>query len=307
VNPEDTFELNENLTLFTPDNEPLTVTLQKVNLTRLSETVVGEITIQISVAAQQFLHEIDSEGRFNLWRGVIHGESSFDAEQPVQLKLRLSMAHFIGLYGVASRAQDIAHMLLHMSVYEQDAVFVQTESWFATAIFQDGADEVGSGPHTYTVWHGEVFGKIFVGAVRVLVDEDIPFRRVGEATMLQLTESAEGPMDWETTIDVRDEDDVCIVYGDFPGQVPAARELAVAEFLHRANAGLPLGNFEMDYTNLKIRFKMSIDVGGAAFDVGLVRNLILGNIYVFGDYINGIQAVIDGAAPFDAIQAIEGI
>jgi len=44
--------------------------------------------------------------------------------------------------------------------------------------------------------------------------------------------------------------------------VISSKRGAVAEFINRANYGIIIGNFEMDFADGEIRYKTSIDVQG---------------------------------------------
>ena len=71
----------------------------------------------------------------------------------------------------------------------------------------------------------------------------------------------------------------------FSHTVPDARRLEVAEFLHRVNYGLLLGNFEMDYDEGEIRFRTSL------MSEGPVPPDVLGR------YIQSPAAMLDRCAP----------
>jgi hypothetical protein len=47
-----------------------------------------------------------------------------------------------------------------------------------------------------------------------------------------------------------------------PAKAPEAARMAVAEFITRANYGLRIGNFEMDFSDGEVRYKSSIDFEG---------------------------------------------
>lgn len=54
---------------------------------------------------------------------------------------------------------------------------------------------------------------------------------------------------------------ICIA--SFRQTVPDARRLEAAEYLHRINYGLLLGNFEMDYDEGEVRFRTSLMAEGS--------------------------------------------
>ena len=88
--------------------------------------------------------------------------------------------------------------------------------------------------------------------------------------------------------------------------VPQKRISALAEFLTRANFGLPLGNFEIDINDGEFNFKNSIDVNGGELSVDMVKTLIVFLLECINRYLPGIRAVLAGEAAKSAIEAIDG-
>jgi hypothetical protein len=81
---------------------------------------------------------------------------------------------------------------------------------------------------------------------------------------------------------------------------------AVAEFLTRANYGLRIGNFEMDYSDGEIRYKSSLDFEGVELTPPLIRNAIYPAVQTMDRYLYGLMRVIyGGLTPFEAIEAVE--
>lgn len=81
---------------------------------------------------------------------------------------------------------------------------------------------------------------------------------------------------------------------------------AVAEFLTRANYGLPLGNFELDMNDGELNFKNSVDVNGGELTSDMVKTLITFSLECVNRYLPGLRDVLDGTAPQQAIEAIDG-
>jgi hypothetical protein len=48
----------------------------------------------------------------------------------------------------------------------------------------------------------------------------------------------------------------------------------VAEFLTRANSGMVIGNFELDFADGEIRYKTSIDVEGDKLSYAIIKRLV---------------------------------
>jgi hypothetical protein len=81
----------------------------------------------------------------------------------------------------------------------------------------------------------------------------------------------------------------------------------VAEYLTRANYGLYIGNFEMDYTDGEIRYKSSIDVENTELVPAVIHNVVYPSVYMMDCYLPGIMEVIyANAVPAEAIKKIEG-
>jgi hypothetical protein len=91
--------------------------------------------------------------------------------------------------------------------------------------------------------------------------------------------------------------------------VKASEELrqAVAEFVTRANYGLRIGNFELDFSDGEIRYKSSLDFEDAALTPVLIRNAIYPAVQTMDRYLPGLMSVIyGGRLPAEAIVDIEG-
>lgn len=106
-------------------------------------------------------------------------------------------------------------------------------------------------------------------------------------------------------IQMRD-DDALSVYTVFPDRVPPEKRADMAEFITRANYGLVHGNFEMDFDDGEIRYKITDSCGDTALDTrGLDRALNIG-FYMLDRYAPAIFALLnDGVSPDAAVKSIE--
>jgi hypothetical protein len=102
---------------------------------------------------------------------------------------------------------------------------------------------------------------------------------------------------WTAYFELREDDEQVLVYSMIPERVPVDRRTSVAVFLTRANHGLPIGNFELDFDNGEVRYKTSLDVEGAALEEPLVDHLLLANIVTVGRYLPALKSVTSGADP----------
>jgi len=76
----------------------------------------------------------------------------------------------------------------------------------------------------------------------------------------------------------------------------------VARFITRANWGLMIGNFEMDFEDGHVRFKSSLDYGGGELTENLIRHAILPAMNAIDIYAPALVDVVSGTA--DALTAI---
>ena len=106
---------------------------------------------------------------------------------------------------------------------------------------------------------------------------------------------------------VRVELEQFLFYAVAPVKVPADMRPAVAEFLTRANYGLRIGNFEMDYSDGEVRFKSSLDFEGEALTFNWIRHAIYPAVQTMDEYLPGLMKVVyGGKTPEEAIREIEG-
>ena len=90
--------------------------------------------------------------------------------------------------------------------------------------------------------------------------------------------------------------------------VHAPEELrpSVAEYITRANYGLRIGNFELDYSDGEVRYKSSLDFEGVTLTPALIRNTIYPAVTTMDRYLPGLMKVIyGGRTPYEAIAEIE--
>jgi hypothetical protein len=110
---------------------------------------------------------------------------------------------------------------------------------------------------------------------------------------------------WPCRVHVFDEDERVVLISAFPAPVDDELRPAVGEFCHRANFGLAIGNFELDYDGGEVRFRTSIDVEGSVADAAMVRNAMVANVLTMDRYVPGLLAVLAGIDPADAIEDVE--
>ena len=98
-----------------------------------------------------------------------------------------------------------------------------------------------------------------------------------------------------------------VFYAVAPVKVPENQRIAVAEFLTRANYGMRIGNFELDFSDGEVRYKSALDFEGETLSDNLLKNSIYPAVQVADRYMPGLMAVaFGGKQPSEAIAAIEG-
>ncbi len=91
-----------------------------------------------------------------------------------------------------------------------------------------------------------------------------------------------------------------------PVEVPEDKRILAAEYLTRANFGMEIGNFEMDFSDGAVQFRTSIDIEGGELTPKMIQNLAYVNVTVTDQYLPGLVMVVEGdATPEEAIQKVE--
>jgi len=112
---------------------------------------------------------------------------------------------------------------------------------------------------------------------------------------------------WLCFVTAREEENQLLFYSVLDVNVAEEKRDSMAEFLTRANYGLVLGNFEMDYSDGEVRFKTSIDGGDGGVPPEMVKPLVFANLVVMDRYLPGIMAVLySDTTPKEALEKVEG-
>ncbi|NJN85625.1 MAG: YbjN domain-containing protein [Leptolyngbyaceae cyanobacterium SL_7_1] len=147
--------------------------------------------------------------------------------------------------------------------------------------------------------------QMFDQLVNFFTSDDWSFTRLqGEPILYTAIKGNNG--EWNCYAQIRADRSQFIFYSICPISAPEDSRSPIAEFLTRANSGIILGNFELDFEDGEIRYKTSIDVTDDFLSQALIKQLVYANVSMMDEYLPGIQAVIAGeATPLEAIQAIE--
>lgn len=111
----------------------------------------------------------------------------------------------------------------------------------------------------------------------------------------------------DTFIDIRTGNNQVLIYTTLPTTVPVNHRVRVAEFLTRANYGLVIGNFELDFEDGEVRYKATYiyDDTFPNTETIFMRNLFV-SFNTMDKYLPGVMSVIyANILPNQAITQIE--
>jgi hypothetical protein len=146
---------------------------------------------------------------------------------------------------------------------------------------------------------------VFDSVVSFFKKDDWRFEQIQGKTILRMGFSGRNG-NWQCFAQARDEQEQFIFYSIAPVNVPEDKRHIVAEFITRANYGMIIGNFEMDFSDGEIRYKTSIDVEGGELSFSLAKQMVYANVVMMDKYLPGIMAIIyAGKSPLDAVTEIE--
>lgn len=95
------------------------------------------------------------------------------------------------------------------------------------------------------------------------------------------------------------------IVGGYGSHVPDARRVAVAELLSRINVRLGFGNFELDFDDGEVRFRLGEDVEGGWLSEGVVDRMMGYTLITLDRYHQAVMTVAFGAAePVVALAAV---
>lgn len=148
-------------------------------------------------------------------------------------------------------------------------------------------------------------GQIYQEMVNFFKQEDWFFIPIEQEPVLQMAFQGKSGK-WTCYARARDEQQQFIFYSVCSVNAPENKRQAIAEFIARANYGMILGNFELDFRDGEIRYKTSIDVGDDKLTYELIRQVVYTNVMMMDKYQPGIMSVIySDVSPEEAIKQIE--
>jgi hypothetical protein len=146
---------------------------------------------------------------------------------------------------------------------------------------------------------------IFQAMIFFFTEYDLSFQEIEENKALSL--GFEGKNGKYSGLAIaRDEENQMVFYSICPVKTPESKRQTIAEFITKANYGLIIGNFELDFKDGEIRYKTSIDVEDDKLTSALIKQLVFTNVAMMDRYLPGILSVIYGnSSPDEAIAQVE--
>jgi hypothetical protein len=148
-------------------------------------------------------------------------------------------------------------------------------------------------------------GKIFGAVCKFFEQNGWKFDQLPTREILRMGFQGEHG-EWICFAQVREKQQQFVFYSRPAFQVPEEHRTAVSELFTRANYGMIVGNFELDFDDGEVRFKTSIDIEGGELLPEFIRNIVGTNITMMDRYLPAIQGVASGdRSPSEALDEIE--
>ena len=149
------------------------------------------------------------------------------------------------------------------------------------------------------------YGPIFQKVVEFFKDDGWPFEQLEDEEILRLEYEGENSK-WRCFAHVIEESQRFVFLSSLANFVPKLMCLEASEYLTRANFGMEVGNFEMDFSDGTVRYRTSVDVEGGELTSTMIKNMVYLNIAVMDQYLPGLKKVVkDGMEPEKAIEEVE--
>lgn len=114
-------------------------------------------------------------------------------------------------------------------------------------------------------------------------------------TRLHLTSRNEHGV-YSLLFNANDETDLVRLSGGYGSNVPVHRRLAVAEALTRINYRLGIGNFDLDFSDGELRFRIAVDVEDGRLSIKMADNMLGFTLHTMERFHDSIMRVAFGNA-----------
>jgi hypothetical protein len=106
---------------------------------------------------------------------------------------------------------------------------------------------------------------------------------------------------------INEDDDMFQFFTFVPLRIHAERRQEVAEFVTRANYGMKIGKFELDFDDGELRFHTSARYSDQSLPSEIIRDIIGINLVTADRYFPALTRLLfSGFTPADAIESVEG-
>lgn len=148
-------------------------------------------------------------------------------------------------------------------------------------------------------------GPIFDEIAEFFVGDEWEPVQVGDEPILQMDfQGSNGG--WTCRAYAHDERERFVFVSILPIDVPEEKRAEAAEYVTRANFGMEIGNFEMNYDDGVVVFRTSVDIEGGDLTPKMIQNLAYANVTTTDQYLPGLVMVVEGdATPLEAIEKVE--
>ncbi|MDZ7963400.1 MAG: YbjN domain-containing protein [Nostoc sp. DedSLP03] len=206
--------------------------------------------------------------------------------------------------GIVNFFKDWTEANLSVKTQKASAKMLEGIDKFLTELANINTDEITQKIEA-TLSSDSTDGSIFEEIINFFQADNWPFVQLPGQSALQILFQGENGK-WNCYARARSEQNQFVFYSICPVNAPENKRLAVAEFITRANSGMMIGNFELDFTDGEISYKTSIDVEGDRLSFALIQRVVYANVTMMDEYLPGIMSVIYGnVSPEEAIAKIE--
>ncbi|MEQ9036726.1 YbjN domain-containing protein, partial [Gracilimonas sp.] len=145
---------------------------------------------------------------------------------------------------------------------------------------------------------------IFQVMVSFFQEEEWAFKQLDNSTLHLLFQGKNGQFNCYAR--AREAQQQFVFYSLCPVKVAQKKRKQLGEFVCRANLGMIIGNFELDFTTGEIRYKTSIDIKDSFLTAETLKQLVYTNVLTMDKYLPGVEAVVSSkVSPEEAISQIE--
>lgn len=275
------------------------------------DNAVATCDVTFRIAAEAYA-AVDAGGFFQLapeMRGP--GSATFKPTGMVTIEARLANQFLTQMLANGEEAEAAAELLQKASA---GSPLRSVDSWFALHVTEDvelpeGLE--GSLRSGYrTTWDddedesGDNDNTLLAAVMDYFEREGVQFAAIPDTSAVAVRIDGNN-LSWDAYVVTKEQRRAVSFYSVAPQVVPPRRRAAAAEYIARANWGMPLGNLEMDYSDGEVRFKTSIVLADQPLTDELFGVLAEFNVVESDTYMPGLLAVIEGAEPRGAARDAE--